>query len=170
MSVKAVKWAMFQAVGDAQSKLLLMTLAEHHNEKTGCCDPGQKRLSIQCECDEEGRTVRRHLAKLESAGFLRKQKRGGKGDGRQSDEYELALDRPGELKGKVEKRRGGGRRGELLLPAAFARCRCLSPCHCSVSSSRSSNATCGFPALRSPTGFTWGPRRAHVIGASVRDG
>ena len=72
--------------------------------------------------------------------------------------------------GRVEKRRGGGRRGELLLPAAFARCRCLSPRHCSVSSSRSSNATCGFPALRSPTGFTWGPRRAHVIGASVRDG
>ena len=112
MSVKAVKWAMFQAVGDAQSKLLLMTLAEHHNEKTGCCDPGQKRLSILCECDEEGRTVRRHLAKLESAGFLRKQKRGGNGDGRQSDEYELALDRPGELKAKLPDRAVSASQGE----------------------------------------------------------
>lgn len=72
--------------------------------------------------------------------------------------------------GRVEKRRGGGRRGWQLLPAAFAKCRCLNPSHCSVSSSRSSNAACGFPALRSPTGFTWGPRRAHVVRASVRDG
>ena len=37
------------------------------------------------------------------------------------------------------------------MPAAFAVCRCRSPIHDSVSSSRSSNRTCGFPASGSPT-------------------
>ncbi len=37
------------------------------------------------------------------------------------------------------------------MPAAFAVCRCRSPIRDSVSSSRSSNRTCGFPASGSPT-------------------
>jgi hypothetical protein len=52
---------------------------------------------------------------------------------------------------KVEQQLVESRRGAVT----WASCRNLR----SVSSSRSSNATCGFPALRSPAGFTCGPRR-----------
>ena len=61
---------------------------------------------------------------------------------------------------RVDDWRGGGRRRGLLFPAAFAECRCLTPRHSSVSSRRSSNRTCRFPASGSRTRSCLRPRKA----------
>jgi hypothetical protein len=95
MSGKAVSWAFRQFLKDPRCKLVLLALAEHYNDQTQRCDPGQERLAHFAECSVS--TIRRQLAKLESAGHIKRQKRGGKGGGRQSDAYELMFSRQGEL-------------------------------------------------------------------------
>jgi len=56
--------------------------------------------------------------------------------------------------GRVETWRGGERAGEWPFAGGLSLDRrCLSPTHRSVSTSRSSNRTCGFPASGSRTRF-----------------
>ena len=62
--------------------------------------------------------------------------------------------------GRVDDWRGGGRRMGVAVPGGFRRCRCLTPRRGSVSSRRSSNRTCGFPASGSRTRSCLRPRKA----------
>ena len=55
------------------------------------------------------------------------------------------------------------------MPAAFARSRCLTPRHDSVSSRRSSNRTCGFPASGSRTRSCLRPRKARRMRRKARE-
>ena len=61
---------------------------------------------------------------------------------------------------RVDDWRGGGRTWGVAVAGSFRQCRCLSPCHDSVSSRRSANPTCGFPALGSRTRSCLRPRKA----------
>ena len=74
----------------------------------------------------------------------------------------------GGKRGRVEKWRGGLGWAYRLPALSVAGASLAQPC--SVSTSRSSNRTCGFPASGSPTGFTAGMRRAFdtsVLSVSV---
>jgi Helix-turn-helix domain len=98
MAGKVVHWAHHQRVGNDKRKLILSILSEHA-DPNGFCWPSQARLALLAECAVK--TVERHLKKLEQGGFLKRQKRGGNGAGRQSDGCQLNLDRQGELTDKA---------------------------------------------------------------------
>jgi hypothetical protein len=87
MSINAVKWALRARNLSDIHKLVLITLAECHNEKTGKCFPSQK--SIADTLGKGERSIRRHLDALEATGFIERKHQYDKKGHRGSDAYIL---------------------------------------------------------------------------------
>jgi len=85
MSYDAVRWAREQRLGDPVAKNVLVALAEHHNRKTGQCNP--KVATICLETDFSERAVRKALTKLKQAGLIRVE-----GGGKAGNNYQLMGD------------------------------------------------------------------------------
>ena len=76
MSIKALDWAMDAPVQDPLAKLVLIVVANHHNDARGVSWP-----SVGHICHVTGaaeRTVRAKLKKLEDGGFLIRNNRSGR--------------------------------------------------------------------------------------------
>ena len=90
MSIEAVSWALKQNLPPSE-KLVLVSLADHHNRATGLCIPGQ--ASVGEQTCMSVRTVQRHLKSLEARGLIvRKARFRPEGRGRTSDSYILQGD------------------------------------------------------------------------------
>ena len=90
MSIEAMSWALKQDLPPSE-KLVLVSLADHHNRGTGLCIPGQ--ASIGEQTCMSVRTVQRHLKSLESKGLIAREARfRPEGRGRTSDSYILQGD------------------------------------------------------------------------------
>ncbi len=90
MSIEAVSWALKQDLAPSE-KLVLVSLADHHNRGTGLCIPSQSSIGEQT-CMSV-RTVQRHLKSLESQGLIKRSARfRPEGRGRTSDSYILQGD------------------------------------------------------------------------------
>ncbi|GLR56215.1 helix-turn-helix domain-containing protein [Rhizobium indigoferae] len=85
MSHDAVQWARRQPLGDPVAKNVLVALAEHHNAKSGQCNP--KVATICLETDYSERAVRKALTKLKQAGLIRVE-----GGGKAGNSYQLSGD------------------------------------------------------------------------------
>ncbi len=68
-------WAFRQRVGSPMAKLVLLSLADHHNDETGT-DPFPAIETIAAETEMNERSVRRHLEALEAAGLIARRARG----------------------------------------------------------------------------------------------
>ena len=68
-------WAFGQRVGSPMAKLVLVSLADHHNDETGA-DPFPAIETIAAETEMNERSVRRHLEALEAAGLIARRARG----------------------------------------------------------------------------------------------
>jgi len=89
MSLDAMSWAFRQNLPPAE-KLVLLSLADHHNGETAKCIPGQRSIAQQTSMCV--RTVQRHLSALERRGLIRRTARFRKeGRGRTSDSYVLLM-------------------------------------------------------------------------------
>lgn len=86
MSIQAVSWALQQRVEDAAAKLVLISLANHANHRTGLCWPTVALIAE--EASQSERTVQRKLPLLEEGGFIRIERRPN-----QSSRYFLQLER-----------------------------------------------------------------------------
>lgn len=73
MSIKAVSWAFEQKLSDPLAKLVLLAVADHHNDSTGISFPSIDRLMGFTEASRS--TIIRKLKKLEAEGFMTRQKR-----------------------------------------------------------------------------------------------
>lgn len=76
MSVEAIAWASKQRTGSPGAKLVLIALANYAND-LGQCWPSQATLAMWTE--QSDRTIRTHLATLESMGLITRQARGAGG-------------------------------------------------------------------------------------------
>jgi Helix-turn-helix domain len=90
MSINAVKWALRAQNLSHIKKLVLTVVAECHNDKTGDCFPSQKHISEVLGQTE--RSIRSHLAELESDGFVTREYRYDRHGHRTSDSYTLHFD------------------------------------------------------------------------------
>ncbi|MGO8271792.1 helix-turn-helix domain-containing protein, partial [Rhizobium ruizarguesonis] len=81
----AVQWARNQRLGDPLAKNVLVSLAEHHNSKTGQCNP--KVATICLETDFSERAVRKAMATLKQVGLIRVD-----GGGKAGNSYQLLGD------------------------------------------------------------------------------
>jgi DNA-binding Lrp family transcriptional regulator len=80
MSLRASNWAWDQRTLTPTQKIVLLALADCHNDHTGQCFPRQERLAEQCEVSVK--TVQRAISSLEDAGLLQTRTvRRGKGKG-----------------------------------------------------------------------------------------
>ena len=68
-------WAFGQRVGSPMAKLVLVSLADHHNDETGA-DPFPAIETIAAETEMNERSVRWHLEALEAAGLIARRARG----------------------------------------------------------------------------------------------
>ena len=68
MSLDALTWARAQRVGNPLGKAVLINLADHHNAKTGQCNPSEQTIARETEMGES--TVRKHVRTLEAGGWL----------------------------------------------------------------------------------------------------
>lgn len=68
VSVQAIRWAMKQRAGSPVSKAVLIVLADHHNARTGMCNPSTRTIAEEAETDQ--RTARRHLDALRERGLI----------------------------------------------------------------------------------------------------
>ena len=85
-----MSWAFKQDLPPAE-KLVLLSLADHHNSGTGKCIPSQASVAEQTSMSV--RTVQRHMASLEARGLISRVPRfRGEGRGRTSDAYILQGD------------------------------------------------------------------------------
>jgi DNA-binding transcriptional MocR family regulator len=87
MSVRVSTWAWQQPLVGAD-KLVLLALADQAND-AGSCWPGQATLAKKCGISE--RTLQSRLAKLESGGYIARERRHRSDGPRTSDLYTLAL-------------------------------------------------------------------------------
>ena len=76
MSIKALDWAMDAPVQDPLAKLVLIVVANHHNDARGVAWPSVGHICYVTGAAE--RTVRAKLKKLEQAGFLIRNHRSGR--------------------------------------------------------------------------------------------
>lgn len=83
MRNEPLTWADLQDTGDAQTQLVLIAIARHANYDTGECWPSQDQLASMAKCSV--RTVRRHLDKLESDGFITRAERRKDNGGKSTD-------------------------------------------------------------------------------------
>jgi hypothetical protein len=95
MSLRALK-AAFAAIAThkmaAPSRLVLLALANRHNQETGRCDPSTARLASDVQIDE--RTVRKSLRELEALGLLQtvhRQARTGRGKRNMRNRYRILV-------------------------------------------------------------------------------
>ena len=72
MSVEAISWASKQRTGSPGAKLVLIALANYANERNECW-PSQATMAEWTE--QSDRTIRTHLAALESMGLIHRQAR-----------------------------------------------------------------------------------------------
>lgn len=77
MSLKALTWAFGQDVGDPYAKLILLALADHHNESYDLCCPRKALLAKAANCD--ARTVIRKIKLLVEGGWISCEERYEKG-------------------------------------------------------------------------------------------
>lgn len=89
MSIEAVAWALRQPVTDAVAKLIIISLADHHNASTGLCCPGRARLMEAGCCDQS--TVKRKLAWLVKNGWIKVVPRHDANGRQTSNQYELKM-------------------------------------------------------------------------------
>ena len=75
MNVRAMTWSFGQRVGSPMAQLVLLALADHHNDETGA-DPFPAIRTIAAETEMNERSVRRHLEALEVAGLIACRARG----------------------------------------------------------------------------------------------
>tara|TARA_R100000329_G_scaffold44534_3_gene41616 strand:- start:323 stop:1063 length:741 start_codon:yes stop_codon:yes gene_type:complete len=87
MSVKALGWAFDADISDPLSKLVLLAIANNHNEAHGIAWPSIAHLCRVTGATE--RTVQRKLADLEDRGLIRRAYRNGR-----STQYHLLFDTP----------------------------------------------------------------------------
>lgn len=90
VSLRACRWALQQRVGNTTRKLVLVALADAHNERTGLCFPSVTSLAETVETS--GRTIIRCLNELADAGFIERQTRHGKHGRRTTNSYTLNMD------------------------------------------------------------------------------
>lgn len=90
MSIEAMNWALSQQTGERSSaaKSVLLILANRANHE-GTCFPGIKGIAEQTSLSE--RSVIRQVKKLTELGLLSVVHRGGTGEGRKSNVYQLHL-------------------------------------------------------------------------------
>ena len=69
MSIKAINYVIDLEIGDATSKLIMINLANLHNDATDYAYPSQELLAKRSECSI--RTVQRKLIKLAQLGFIK---------------------------------------------------------------------------------------------------
>ncbi len=88
MSIKATKWANALPL-NRNLKFLLVTLADHHNGKTGLCCPSQETLATRtCQSVD---TVQRQLKILAQMNLITRERRNTSQGHRKSDSYQLNL-------------------------------------------------------------------------------
>ncbi len=87
MSVRALSWAFDVQIDDPLAKLVLLAIANNHNEAHDIAWPSVAHLCHVTRASE--RTVRNKLAKLEEIGLMRRKYRGGR-----STQYVLLIDTP----------------------------------------------------------------------------
>ena len=75
MSLEALTWAMQQKPRTATEKLVLLSLADHHNRSTGRCDPSMVTIAEEALCSK--RQAIRCIESLELQGFVRSMKTNG---------------------------------------------------------------------------------------------
>lgn len=95
MSNAAVGWALSQCIADATTKLLLIALADFANDEHACW-PSQARLSEIVGCSVD--TVQRHAKRLESDGYMKRERRALANGNRTTDRYVLNVDVQGRKK------------------------------------------------------------------------
>jgi len=88
MSNEAITWAYGQPIANAAMKFVLLALADMADEANSCY-PGQSKLAVMT--GQSARTVRRHLADLEAAGFIARARRFDDQGHRTSDRYVLPV-------------------------------------------------------------------------------
>ena len=88
MSIEALNWALSQKTGSPAAKSVLLILANRAGHD-GKCWPGIDGIAKQTELAE--RTVIRHIQGLAADGFICIVHRGGTGEGRKSNMYQLHL-------------------------------------------------------------------------------
>lgn len=109
MSIQAVAWALEQHIGDAAAKLVLISLANAVNGKTGRCFPTIEQICSESDCS--GSTVRRKLKWLESECWISIHAEYSD-DGRQlANSYTLGCQHDG---GRVSHRQGEGSTSDTL--------------------------------------------------------
>ena len=111
MSLEAVAWSLRQRMDDPTAKLILISLADHHNASTGECFPSRGRL-VEAGCCSES-TVKRKLAWLVEEGWLVVKRRYCKNGRQTSNAYEIVFDR--------NRQENGGGQSEPLPPGEEAR-------------------------------------------------
>lgn len=88
MSFQSMAWAVRQKLPCTQ-KMVLVMLADRHNDDTGRCDPSHDKLASDCGLSR--RTVIDHIEALEKAGFLSISRRSIDGY-KTSNQYQLHID------------------------------------------------------------------------------
>ena len=83
MSHRATSWAFSQQGLKPATKLILVYLADCHNDHTGRCDPAQKTLAEGCGMSRS--TVNLHLNWLEAEGYIRRVQRADKRTNKQEN-------------------------------------------------------------------------------------
>lgn len=111
MSNNAITWAYKQHTKwGAGCKAILVALADMADEAHSCF-PGQERLAEMT--DQNERTVREHIQRLEDLGFIRREMRHDKNGHRTSDRYYLAVDESFEETDKRRRRPAASATGGL---------------------------------------------------------
>ena len=90
MSGMALIWAANVKGLKPAAKIVLIQLADFHNNETGQCNPSAQRLADECEMGRA--TLFRHMTTLEECGLVTRHARGDGDGGRGSNQYELHLD------------------------------------------------------------------------------
>lgn len=85
MSFEAAAWAIKQTPASAREKLILIVLADCHNDNTGQCDPSLQYLMKHALCARS--TLVEALDNLEREGFLKRKR----GDHKTRTQYKLNL-------------------------------------------------------------------------------
>jgi len=108
MSHLATYWAIEQVGISPTAKLVLLILADYHNNETGLCFPSKAALAKKCCCDS--RTVQRMIGELKAANLITADARKDSNGRQTSHQYLLNLKSTG-IKG--ESFAGGGRQSVL---------------------------------------------------------
>lgn len=119
MSWRAIRWAMEAAQGKrltSVQRLVLLTLAYHHNEKTGQCTPSVD--TIAAAADLSDRSVERATKALAQAGMITVSPRTRHGI-RTSNQYDLFADAKGRTSVAPKGRQKQGSGGERVSPKPF---------------------------------------------------